>query len=627
MKHLGLPSRYQDHMVLQREQPIPLQGTATPGATVAIRLAQQTASANASPDGHWHVTLPALPAGGPHELVVESGAEITEIRDVMIGDVWICAGQSNMKWPLSQSSDSESVAGKADLPRLRRLRLPLLPSWEPASDWRIPAEWEVCAPQNAGAFSAVGFHFARELARELGDIPIGLVETAIGGTPIEPWLGEDGYATSLALSDILSRRDAEQTAFVARETTWLEALARRDVRDIPAVAREWPLPSLDISAWPLMSLPGVWQERGLAFNGVVWFRREIEIPEAWAGLPLTLNIGACDKSDRTFFDGVEIGGVSFEERADAYALLRRYRIPDDLARPGRHVITVRVFSHIHAGGLTGPAEEMWLGPDSTSGVRLDGEWRYQVETNFGLGSPPNHCLPAVLFNGMVAPLRQMPCRGILWYQGESNAAKADEYKLLFPALISDWRRHFGQEHLPFLFVQLPNYAPGKDWAEFRDVQAEALRLPATGMAVTIDIGESNDIHPRGKREVGRRLSLLALRDVYHVNCIEAEGPAVAGVEADGAALRIRFEHAKGLSPANGELLPAFELAGADGVFYPAEATVEGEAVRVASNRVAEPLSVRYSWTPDPKALLKNGAGLPVAPFKRSLEIRRQNDCQ
>lgn len=621
MKHLILPSRYQDHLVLQREQPIPIEGIAAPGAKVAISLAQQVASVNADSEGHWEVTLPALPAGGPHELVVECGSEIRLIRDVMIGDVWICAGQSNMQWPLSQSTEGDSVAKGADFPNLRCLRVPLIPLWNPALDWKAPVQWEVCTPQNAGAFTAVGFHFAREVAANLGEIPIGLVDTSVGGTHIEAWLGETGYGDSPVLLEIFSRRGVDPSSRLTLEAAWLEAFARRDLREIPDSSLAWSSPSFDASVWPSMLLPGAWQERGLAFNGVVWFRREIEIPESWAGLPLTLHLGACDKSDRTFFDGVEIGSVSIEERADAYAVLRRYRIPERLAKPGHHVISVRVFSHIHAGGLTGPAEEMWLGPDAASCVRLDGEWRYQVEANFGLGSPPNTEAPTVLFNGMVAPLRGMPCRGILWYQGESNAGRSGEYRCLFPALIRDWRRHFGQEHLPFLFAQLPNYAPGDNWPEFRDVQAEALSLPATGMAVTIDLGDSNDIHPREKREVGHRLALLALRNVYGFRGLEAEGPVVAGVQALGNALRIRFEHADGLSPANGTPLPGFEVAGEDGVFHPAEAVVKGQEVEAASRKVSMPVQVRYAWEPDPQALLKNGAGLPAAPLQARIPTR------
>jgi sialate O-acetylesterase len=388
-----------------------------------------------------------------------------------------------------------------------------------------------------------------------------------------------------------------------------------------------------------MQAPGSWQGAGLNYNGVVWFRRDVDVPAAWAGKDLVLNLAPCDKHDTTYFNNVEVGGIGLEN-PDAWKTPRCYRIPGRLVKAGRNVIAVRIFSYVYAGGFMGSPAEMKLDPpDGAAGqtpIMLHGDWRYQVEHNFGpitpvalqapLG-PGNQNSPYSLYNGMIAPLIPYGLRGAIWYQGESNASRPSEYRTLFPAMIRCWRDEWKQGDFPFLLVQLANYMAANahpvesQWAELREAQALALKLPNTGMAVAIDIGDAADIHPKNKQEVGKRLAAWGLNAFYGRKDVVPSGPLYAGMAVEGNRIRIRFEHvAGGLVVRGGGPLTGFAIAGPapDGLprrFVWADAVVDGETVVVSSPAVPDPTAVRYAWANNPACNLYNAAGLPAAPFR------------
>jgi sialate O-acetylesterase len=380
-----------------------------------------------------------------------------------------------------------------------------------------------------------------------------------------------------------------------------------------------------------MELPAVWQSRGCNFSGIFWFRKTIDIPEAWAGKELQLAIGATDKSDTTYFNNQRVGGITMAEREDSWSHLRTYTVPGELVRAGRNVIAVRVHSDKFAGGMTGPEEFMQLTCPDRAGdaaIPLAGTWRYAVEADYGFVQVPKeplgpeHCnAPGALFNGMIAPLLPFAIRGAIWYQGESNAPRAVEYRTLFQVLIRNWREAWGPGDFPFFFVQLANFMarqeqPGESqWAELREAQTMALALPNTGMAVAIDIGESGDIHPRNKKDVGLRLAYNALHSTYgHASVIPC-GPLFRSAKREGSALRISFDHAGGGLVCQGDALRGFAIAGEEGRFVWADAKIDGEEILVSSSQITEPRSARYGWDDNPEVNLYNKAGLPASPFR------------
>lgn len=607
---LNVPSIYRDHMVLQRGQPIPLRGRAMPDSAVRVTMAGRIAMTRSDEEGFWQVSLAALLAGGPHELRVECGDEQCWINDVLIGDVWICSGQSNMQWPLGMCEGGGDQAG--DLPVLRFLTVDLLPALHPAEDWSRAPQWQCCTPQSIGRISGVAYYFAKRLLQAAPTVPIGLVIAAVGGTRIEQWMSDE----ALAAAGVEKTSDPVEPEFEEQLAAFIAGLNRKDLVDIPEHAQLFALPETDCADLPVMELPCYWQEAGHKFNGAFWFRREVEIPQEWAGRPIELHLGTCDKHERTYFNAEEIGRTDIVEDPDVWTAPRRYIIPAGKVRAGKSVIVARVFSHVFGGGMTGPAEAMKIGPEGGETIPLHGAWHYQVESNFGNAVSPHNNQPSRLWNGMAAPLRSFPACGFLWYQGESNADDPALYGRLFPAMIRDWRAQWGMGQMPFLFVQLPGYGPGTAWPELRAAQAEALKLPATAMAVVIDQGDIHDIHPTAKHEVGRRLALLALKHVYGHAQVACEGPVVSEVLVTAPdKITICFANAEGLRSNDGNAVGGFQAAGKDGVFAPLPAArIEGE--RILLHDVPNDAScICFGWQPSPTSHLFNDQGFPAAPFR------------
>jgi sialate O-acetylesterase len=635
---IKLPAIFSDNMVLQRNAKIPIWGMAKPGQQITVKLQQQSKTTTADRDGKWRVDLAAMPAGGPYELVA-SGAENITFKNVMIGEVWLCSGQSNMEMPMvstwAKVNNFKAEVAAANYPDLRLFIVQRDKSTRPQTD--VESEgWKRCDSTSVKNFSATAYFFGRHLQQKLG-VPVGLIESSWGGTVVEAWTSSAslktvpdmaGFVKLLATSPVDSIFD--ETAFAAKMAAWNRQLDEMDASP-SGTAPSWINPNFDDSAWPTMLLPTAWERADLpAFDGIMKFRKVIRLPESFSKQNLQLNLGPIDDADVTYFNGVQIGAMSI------YNQHRHYRVPADLLKTGENVIAVRVLDTGGDGGLYGKPEALNLLKDSTQALSLAGEWRYQVGTELqnlpprpALANTPNR--PMVLYNAMIAPLVPFAMRGVIWYQGESNAGRAYQYRTLFPLLIKDWRARWGQGDFPFLFVQLANYQPvvrepvDNDWAELREAQTMALSLPNTGMAVIIDIGDANDIHPGNKQDVGNRLALNARHLVYGEN-ITYSGPIYKSMKIEGNHIRLFFDHAQdGLMSKGGDKLQGFAIAGADRKFVWADAMIDGKTVVVSSPQIAKPVAVRYAWAINPVCNLYNRAGLPASPFRTDAwpEITRE----
>lgn len=627
---------FQDRAVLQRGVMVPVWGRGRPGVQVRATCAGLSACTTTSDSGHWLLRLPPLPVGGPYLLVLEDGeGGRIEFRDVLVGDVWICSGQSNMEYMLSQVDLDGSQSRGAYHPHLRLLTVATAAGAEGQTG--VAGVWQEASPESLAAFSAVGSWFGRTLHGELG-VPIGLIANAWGGTRIQAWLSREAL-----MSDPETRKEIEPYERVlygidardekkhADADEWFRAEGPED----PGAHGQnagWHLGGFDDATWPVMTLPTRWQDQGHAFNGIMWFRRRVNLPPEWQGRDLVLELGAIDKHDETFVNGRLAGAMGWENR-NSWCTPRRYLVPEAWVRGGEVVIAVRVRSHLYHGGMTGPARLMRLSlaHGTEAAICLAGPWRFGIEQNWGVVQPPaltsdgrgpgGPNAPYVLFQSRIHPVLPYGIRGWIWYQGESNVGEAALYRRLLPLLVADWRRAWGQGELPFMVVQLAGFQPAREepgestWAELRAAQATVLRLPHTGLATAVDVGDPMDIHPRDKKSVGLRLARWALSRVYGRGGLPG-GPLLrrCTVEADGR-LRLGFDFARGLRTVDGGPVRHLAIAGADGRFFWAQAVIEGEELVVWSPEVPQPIAVRYAWADNPVgANLVNEEGLPAYPF-------------
>jgi sialate O-acetylesterase len=613
---LRLAGIFGDHMVLQRGQPLVVWGEAAAGERLEVSFAGSRRRTRAGPDGRWQVRLPAQEAGGPHRLQVRSAAAMIERVDVLVGDLWLCAGQSNMEWTVAQSADAERQTAAAHAPTIRHAKLLPRQSLRPLDDTG-PVAWRAASPATVGAFTAVGYYFARALQREV-PVPIGLIDVARGGSHLETWSSPAALRADASMRAALKALPADEDAFARAVRRRQHGMARRWQGDRWA-ASDSQREDLDDADWPLMSLPGVWEQRGLdGFDGVVWFRREVDLDTAQAQSPAELLLGPVDDCDDTWVNGVPVGQTCGWDQP------RRYALPAGVLRPGRNRLAVRVRDTGGDGGLHGAAGAMML-RTAAGEVALDGPWRVMAESALDKTSPGFNDGPSLLFNAMIHPLTRLPLRGVLWYQGESNVPRAARYGQAFKRMITDWRRRWGQSRLPFLFVQLPAFLEDHGdrrlpsaWAELREAQARALALPATAMAVALDLGDARDIHPRDKRSVGERLARLAARDLFKLP-VAAGGPMIEAVRwrRDGS-VELSFGVPAGrlLARAGGREVRGFVLAGADRQFVPASARIDGRRVIVRSEQVRRPTALRYAWADNPsEADLIDSNGMPAAPMR------------
>jgi sialate O-acetylesterase len=630
---LSLSSLFSDHMVLQQKSNAPIWGMDNPGSTVQISTSWngKTYSAVTDNAGKWQIKVETPSAGGPYEIVI-SGSENITFTNVMIGEVWICSGQSNMEMPLTgwgKIFNYEEEIAAANHPRIRLLQVDKATSTYPLEEPSLSAGgWQECSPETIPYFSATAYFFGRDLLQEL-DVPVGLIHTSWGGTMAEAWTSLESLQLMPAFKESAEEyaavpRDPEQQKayFEQKFTEWHRKVNTLDFgmeKDVATAA----VASYPEEGWSSVTLPGPWENNGLPeFDGIAWYRKSIEIPDNWEGQELILSLGAVDDNEETWFNGVKIGAT---EGAGA---ARRYRIPAARVKAGKAILAVRVLDTGGLGGFMGKESEMYIAPAGKETLRenLNGEWLFRTAVNLNdVGMPPQRNpesphYPTTLYNAMIAPLVPYAIRGAIWYQGESNAGRAYQYRTLFPLMIRDWRTKWGYE-FPFYFVQLANYMQRKEepsasgWAELREAQLQTLRLHNTGMAVTIDIGDANDIHPKNKQDVGKRLALLARRHTYDEDLV-AEGPRYNSYRIEEGKIRICFKPCSSGPAIRGDGdLKGFAIAGPDRVFHWAKAHIEGNEVVVHSAKVPFPVAVRYGWADNPACNLVNEAGLPASPFR------------
>ncbi len=616
---------FTDHMVLQRGIKAPVWGWAQPGQKVTVKMDGRTATAVAGVDGKWMTALGPFTAGGPYTLSV-SGPEKVAVKDVLVGDVWICSGQSNMEMGIGNVNNAKDEIAKANNPNIRLFTVPKLIAGEPQET--VASHWDTCTPETVaaggwGGFSAVGYFFGKHL-QETQHIPIGLIHTSWGGTIAEAWTSGPALRK---MDDFRAQVDATEQSYAEMKKgtgDYVKRLSDWYVKNDPGTAQNWHNANFDSANWKTMKLPIAWEQAGLPdYDGVVWFRKEFDLPANFSGKDLSLHLGPIDDDDTTFVNGQRVGATQ------GYNIDRVYKVPATLLKAGHNVIAVRVLDTAGAGGINGTPDKMFLTPTGGGqSLSLAGDWKYQDSmplakaTPFPAQTANNPNVTTVLYNGMIAPLIPFGIKGAIWYQGESNAGRAMQYRTLLPTLIKDWRARFGVGEFPFFIVQLANFTPVVEqpiqpgWPELREAQLmTADTLPNTGIAVAIDIGDAGDIHPKNKQEVGRRLGLSAQAIAYGQK-LEYSGPHYRSMKVEGDKIRLSFDHLGGGLIAKGDApLKGFAIAGSDGHFEFADAKIDGDTIVVSSPKVPNPTAVRYAWTNNPVANLYNKAGLPASSFR------------
>lgn len=625
-------SLFTDDAVLQRDVQAPIWGWSTPGDIVRVAIDGKPTGkeAIAGKDGKWMTKIGPCPAGGPHTLTVAGTMQKATLRNVLFGDVWLCSGQSNMNWPVRLSLDAEGEVRSANYPDIRSFTVSFYPSLIPMK-LPPPARWEVCKPEFARNFSGVGYFFAREI-HKMQKVPVGIIHSSAGATYGEVWISEPAlrkympYEFQKELTQTSEAAGAGTDYFVDVEK-WTAA-----VDPVSARLKYSADPDLKTDDWLDLAVPKPWQDAGLPdFNGLVWFRHWIDVPREWADKELRLSLSIINDVDVTWFNGTLIGCNQVK------GSMRSYAVDSRLVKPGKNLLTVAVLNKEGPGGFCSSPPNMILAPMNAGGekpLRLSGTWKAKAGpaiTDIRLPFPTPkvghyQTVPA-LYNGMIAPLEPFAIKGALWYQGEANGPRWLQYRRLLPVLIADWRERFQVGDFPFLIVSLANYNPLQKnpvepgWAEIRESQWRTVRkVPNTGLAMTIDIGDAGNIHPRNKQEVGRRLSLVARKIVYGDKGVVYSGPEYDEMQIEpprGDRIRLYFKHVHGglTIKAGDKKLTGFAIAGADKNFVWADAVIEGDTIVVSSPVIPNPRHVRYGWAWNPLGNLYNKEGLPAITFR------------
>ncbi|MBI9070267.1 MAG: glycosyl hydrolase family 2 [Melioribacteraceae bacterium] len=647
-----IPAVFSNNMVLQANKNITVWGKADSNSDITVWIEDNSETAHSDSVGNWKLELDKMNYGGPYKLFV-AGKDTTVFNNVMIGEVWLCSGQSNMEWNVRKSDNGEEEVANANYYKIRLFTVPKIVSENPEFDCN--GAWVECTSETVPNFSAVGYFFGRELQQEL-DVAIGLIHSSWGGTPVESWMEKGTLNSDEDFKPILDRQkeNSENYPEKFKQYKMLIQQLEKDGKKLPTYQTDngnngvtigWNKKNYDDSNWEIMKLPKYWEDNSeLNIDGAVWFRKNIEIPQDFIGKELIVELGPIDDFDITYFNEKEIGRTG-EETPNFYSTPRKYIIKSDLVKSANVQISIRVFDQFGEGGFGGAPLDMKIYSleDDKNVIYINGDWKYKIEKKLdpsaisgpgGNGLPaapqgPGHPhTPAGLYNAMINPVAPYTLNGFIWYQGENNASRAYQYRKLLPAMIKDWRSLWNDENLYFGIVQLANYMavnndPGESaWAELREAQSlTSFNDKKNGLAVTIDIGEADDIHPTNKQDVGKRLAYWALNDAYKAKGFNNgtnvfSGPKYKAMRTEGDKIIIEFEYTgEGLKTRNGDELKGFAVSGDDKNYVWAKAKIEKNKVIVWNDKVKSPVAVRYAWANNPVCNLYNSAELPAIPFR------------
>lgn len=606
-----LPKIFSDNMVLQRDVATKVWGWSEKGEAITVSFNGVVFKSKADKNGSWFLLMKPMAFGGPYEMIVKGKSNTITFKNILIGDVWVGSGQSNMEWTIKNTNNAEKEIANANHPNIRLFTVKKSMSYQPEKD--VEGAWQVCSPNTIADFSAVAYFFGRKLNQDL-NVPIGLINTSWGGTNIQTWMSWD----------IMSQKDAYKNVDISKLKQSASDVAEKRKQFDLAMKNEkgklekW-FESSDNIGWKKINLPQMWEatEIGNA-DGYVWFKKEFEISSELTGTEATINLGPIDDQDETYLNGKLIGATN------SYNEDRKYIVKAGGLKSGKNTIVIKVLDTGGGGGVYGKPEQMFLEVGQMKNS-LAGEWLYKpsvLTTDFGIQDSGPNSFPSQLYNAMIAPIISYPIKGAIWYQGESNTGEAYRYRKLFPEMIKDWRSKWGSD-FTFLWVQLANFMKPdsiptqSNWAELREAQSLTMTLPKTGQAVIIDIGEEDDIHPRNKQDVGYRLALAALKVTYEKGIVYT-GPVYKSMTSNGNKILLTFSEVGGGLMAKDKYgyLKGFAVAGDDKKFVWANAYIEGDKIVVSSPGVKNPVAVRYAWGNNPDdANLYNKEGLPASPFR------------
>ena len=633
-------------MLLQQNSDVRIWGNASPGQKIAVSASWNAFGQDISDEkGNWSVIIPASDAGGPHTITISARDTSITIKNVLLGEVWLCSGQSNMEMPVAGWPPSDTIMhsattiASASVPEIRLYNVQRKVSGEPLED--CTGQWDICSPSTVSQFSATAYFFGKKLHDEL-NVPIGLILSAWGGTPAEAWMSSEVLENSGEfVSEI--KRIRESIPLLAEYQSWLDghnqlvvSVAGEDQwRNLSFNDEKVPLPEYDDSKWSVITLPGQFESVTGDFDGAVWFRRDVGIPVEMAGKDLTVSLGPIDDMDWTYFNGMLVGS---HEVSGFWQVERDYEIPGKLVKEGSNTIAIRVLDNQGGGGIWGKPESMGLSlkNNRSKWIRLDGKWKFQpvaelIGNKFYIFDLENNdfsavkrpviigaSTPSALFNGMIKPVTRYTIKGAIWYQGEANVGREEQYSRIFPLMIQNWRDAWGIKDFPFYYVQIAPYIySGLDSTEsafLREAQEKALILPNTGMVVTLDLATVLNIHPPYKKEVGERLAILALAKDYGKET-KFNGPEFRSMTTEGKTIKLQFDFIEGGLLAKDGKLTEFEIAGENGKYVKADAKIVANEVWVTNPAIERPSSVRYCWRNGSTASLFNSEGLPAKQFR------------
>ncbi|MDR7210273.1 sialate O-acetylesterase [Flavobacterium piscis] len=614
--NVKLPLLFNDGMVLQREQKIPVWGWADANEKIEIRFNKQIINTKADKNGKWMINLKAEKAGGPFEFLVK-GKNTIALKNVLVGEVWICSGQSNMEFTVGQAMNFTQEIKDADFPMIRQFLVEKDMALTPKQTLKS-GQWNECNKNTVGSFTAVGYFFAKKLFTEL-KVPIGIINTSWGGTCVETWTSREAFESSKEFKEMISKVPNIEidSLLITQKKQLIDKIEQIQGSKIATDVTSFKNLTFNDVNWPVMNVPGLWENQQLQdLNGVVWFRKSFEISKENAGKAVTLELSKIDDQDVTYVNGVEIGTTN------NYNQSRVYNIPAGVLKEGANIISVKVTDYSGGGGIWGDASNLKLTVEKTV-IPLAGHWKFNVVDIKSELSPNSY--PSLLFNAMVNPLIPYGIKGVLWYQGEANASRAEQYKKAFPLMINDWRQKWHQADFPFYFVQLSSFDEfggnsnkGSMWAELREAQQYTLETVCnTGMCVTTDIGDAKDIHPTNKQDVGSRLAAIALNKNYNQKVIYS-GPKYESIEIKDNKIILTFSSVGSglMTPDKYGYLKGFEIAGKDKIFHYAKAYIDDNKVIVFNDEVQDPIAIHYGWADDASDCnLYNNEKFPAIPFR------------